>query len=127
VSSKHYGRSTTDSRREAFDELAIGLSGETISRGRALKLTAAALLGGALSIFVLADAAEAGPARMRRCRNECEGCCDPFGYCKGGNSNYACGYRGYSCENCGSGYFCDRVSNKRLGGVCLKIDVPSQH
>jgi hypothetical protein len=125
MSTKNYPRSTTDlRRRDAFDELAIGLSRESISRGRALKLTGAALLGGALSIFALADGAEAKKSKkskMALCREDCEGCCNPFGHCYGGNSNNYCGYNGHACGRCAEGYHCDSLDNKRLGGVCQPI------
>ena len=56
-----------------LDGLATGVADGTISRGRAIKLAGAALVGSALSVFVAEDAeAETRRgirARRRRCRN----------------------------------------------------------
>jgi hypothetical protein len=49
-----------------FDEAAKGLAGGTISRGRALKLTGSALLGGGL-LALLPDAAD---AQQQQCANK---------------------------------------------------------
>jgi hypothetical protein len=122
MASRDYGRWITDPRAEdAFDELALGLSREAISRGRALKLAGAALVGGALSIFALADDAEAADRRRRRirrqkrrCRDHCRGCCDPFGRCKSGREWKACGTEGEACQRCHSRH-CDRT----LGGCVV--------
>jgi hypothetical protein len=114
VSSNDYSRWAIDFREEeAFDELARGLSSEAISRGRALKLTGAAILGGALSVFALADDAEAANKRRRRrrrCRNHCAGCCDPFGHCQSGGRDDRCGHSGAACQRCGHGEVCFRRS-----------------
>ncbi len=66
----------------SFDELARGLASGTLSRGRALKLVGAALLGSALGIFGLA-----APAEAQRRRRRCAPCTTddpgtyPAGYC----------------------------------------------
>ena len=72
-----------------LDGLAAGMAGGTISRGRAIKLAGAALLGSALSLFVAAGKAEAHHLsdERRRCRRRggtfCYGphtggvCCGP--------------------------------------------------
>ena len=54
-----------------LDALATGMAEGTITRGRAMKLAGAALVGSALSLFALTDDAEAariGVARRRRLR-----------------------------------------------------------
>jgi hypothetical protein len=53
-----------------LDDLATGLADGTITRGRAMKLAGAALVGSALSLFVTddAEAARIGVARRRRLR-----------------------------------------------------------
>jgi len=47
----------------SLDNLAMGMSEGTITRGRAIKLVGAALLGSALSVFAGAEGADA----QRRC------------------------------------------------------------
>jgi hypothetical protein len=47
----------------SLDSLAMGMGEGTITRGRAIKLAGAALLGSALSVFAGAEAADA----QRRC------------------------------------------------------------
>jgi hypothetical protein len=49
-----------------LDAVATGVADGTISRGRAIKLAGAALLGSALSLFVAAGEAEASHHRSRR-------------------------------------------------------------
>ena len=53
-----------------LDDLATGMADGTITRGRAMKLAGAALVGSALSLFVTddAEAARIGVARRRRLR-----------------------------------------------------------
>jgi hypothetical protein len=46
----------------SFDELAIGLSSGTLSRGRALRLMGAALLGGTLASLGIGEAAADSPS-----------------------------------------------------------------
>jgi hypothetical protein len=72
VSRNNYSRWAIDSREkeEAYDEAAPRLSSKTISRGRARKLTGAAILGRVLSIFMLADDAEADNRQKRRERRQ---------------------------------------------------------
>jgi hypothetical protein len=75
-----------------FDDLAKGLDDGTVSRSRALKLTAGALLGSALIPLF-----SSSPAEARRRRNPCRG---KTPLCEGG-----------STENCKgtSGCFCART------------------
>jgi hypothetical protein len=53
-----------------LDDLATGMANGTITRGRAMKLAGAALVGSALSLFVTddAEAARIGVTRRRRLR-----------------------------------------------------------
>ena len=66
-------RSPEEHREPHLDELATGIADGTITRGRAMKLAGAALLGSALGLFA-ADDAEAHnrrgdkESRRRRCR-----------------------------------------------------------
>src|SRR5215208_973392 len=62
-----------EARERSFDALATGLASGSISRGRALKLMGAALLGGALSF--IPKVAEAAPLRK----------CDRAGECQNGS------------------------------------------
>src|SRR5215212_9957273 len=72
-------------RERSFDELARGLASGSISRGRALKLMGAALVGGVLaSMPGIAQAAACPPDRPVRCGGPNElpgGCCHEFRPC----------------------------------------------
>lgn len=63
----------------SFDDLAVELSDETITRGRAMKLVGAAVVGSVLSVFFATPEADArrrrGPAARcrRRGRKYCKG------------------------------------------------------
>ena len=63
-------RSPEEHREPHLDDLATGMADGTITRGRAMKLAGAALVGSALSLFVTddAEAARIGVARRRRLR-----------------------------------------------------------
>ena len=67
-------RSPEEHRGPHLDDLATGMADGTITRGRAIKLAGAALVGSALSLFVADDAAEAhnrrrgDESKRRRCR-----------------------------------------------------------
>jgi hypothetical protein len=70
-----------EARDHSFDELASGLASGTLSRGKALRLMAAALLGGALSFTPkVAEAAPQAVHNPHKCnsKGECEtgSCCD---------------------------------------------------
>ena len=54
---------------DRLDGLARGVADDTISRGRAIKLAGAALVGSALSLFVAPDDAEARVRRNQRVPN----------------------------------------------------------
>jgi hypothetical protein len=76
-----------EARERSFDELAVGLSSGTLSRGKAIKLMGAALVGGVLaSIPGIAEAAPPLKEAGRKCRrnDQCEtGLCLSSGVCSG--------------------------------------------
>jgi hypothetical protein len=76
-----------EARDHSFDELTRGLASGKLSRGKALRLMGAALVGGALaSIPGIAEAAPALKSGGRKCRSglQCEtGLCLPSGVCSG--------------------------------------------
>ncbi len=94
----------------SFDDLATGMADGTITRGRAMKLAGAALVGTALSVFAGAEAAEARHIDGRR---------------------HSCGRRGQRCvvrRNGRRRVFCCRfrvgASTCRtalLGGLCVRV------
>jgi hypothetical protein len=78
-------------RASSFDELAVGLSSGTLSRGKAIKLMGAALVGGVLaSIPGIAEAAPPLKFPGRKCKrdNQCatqlclSGVCAGLGACR---------------------------------------------
>jgi hypothetical protein len=85
-----------ETTNRSFDELASGLASGSISRGRALRLMGAALLGGALSFTP--KVAEAAITRHQ---------CDRAGECRNGS---CCGRtdttRGTCCGGGGTGVSC---------------------
>lgn len=56
----------------SFDDLAVELAGQTITRGRAIKLAGAALAGSVLSVFFAAPEADARRRKRRSRRARCE-------------------------------------------------------
>jgi hypothetical protein len=72
-----------------FDELASGLASDSISRGRALKLMGAALVGGTLASLGIREAAAAPPdctPNGKNCKRDkqcCSGNCSNSGTCVG--------------------------------------------
>ena len=69
---------------ELFDELATGLQTGAISRGKAIKLTGAALAASALGIFASEDEAEARRrCRTLSCREKCRRCRRSGRCCRG--------------------------------------------
>jgi hypothetical protein len=59
----------------SFDELAMALESDAITRGKAIKLTGAALAASALGIFASEDEAEARRrCRTLSCREKCRRC-----------------------------------------------------
>jgi len=69
---------------ELFDDLATGLQTGAISRGKAIKLTGAALAASALGIFASEDEAEARRrCRTLSCREKCRRCRRSGRCCRG--------------------------------------------
>ena len=63
------------SSEELFDDLATGLQTGAITRGKAIKLTGAAIAASALGIFSSEDEAEARRrCRTLSCREKCRRC-----------------------------------------------------
>lgn len=124
----------------SFDDLAKGVASGAVSRGRALRLAGAAILGSALSIFTLQEEAHAAPCskcgtkvgcdqkckRLRstpNCRQKFD--CRCLDRVEGGST---CGYiccgpdAATSCEtsaDCGPGRFCSVTA-----GECCERTVP---
>jgi hypothetical protein len=65
-----------DRGASSFDELAVGLSSGTLSRGKALKLMGAALVGGTLASLGIGEAAAVPRCKRagKRCKNGTQ-CC----------------------------------------------------
>ena len=83
-------------RERSFDELAIGLASGTLSRGRALRLMGAALVGGTLGSLGIG---EAGADQCKRAGKACKKnsqCCS--GNCSGGKC-VACPSGQVLCSN----------------------------
>ena len=90
----------------SLDNLAMGMSEGTITRGRAIKLVGAALLGSALSVFAGAEVADARP----RCGRRAVLCVQPR---PGGRRRFFCCPRALvqvsSCRTAILGDLCVRV------------------
>ena len=127
-----------DTSNHSFDELTRGLASGSISRGRALRLMGAALVGGTLgSLGGVAAADDECKPLNKKCRKNhqcCSGNCDTTsrtcacqsnggpcasnsqccsGNCAGGTCAAACLP---DCEPCTEGSQC-------CGGACVKFDV----
>ena len=78
-----------DTRESSFDALTKGLASGNVSRGKALRLMGAALLGGTLaSIPGVAFAANPCPSPRIKCRGEC--CAPGVTSCVGTGKNKTC-------------------------------------
>ena len=98
-----------------FDDLARGLADGSITRGKALRLMGAAVVGGTLGSLGLGGEASADPPGCKRngkaCKNNGQ-CCS--GNCSGGTCAAACVSDGGACtgntdccsDNCDSSGFC---------------------
>jgi hypothetical protein len=97
-----------------FDDLARGLASGTLSRGKALRLMGAALVGSALGSVGIGEAAAAPigcKADGKKCKKGNQ-CCS--GNCEGGTCAVACVSDGGACtgntdccsDNCDSSGFC---------------------
>src|SRR5215207_10704392 len=109
-------RGTTES---SFDELATGLASGSISRGRALRLMGAALVGGTLASVGMREAS-ADPPGCKRNGKACKKgtqCCS--GKCEGGTCAAACGSNGATCTE---GTQC--CSGNCKGGMCVESCIP---
>ena len=97
-----------------FDELARGLANGSVTRGKALRLMGAALVGGALASIP-------GTAWAARCpspRIKCRGQCCPTGVttCVGTGKNKTCGPCPNGTEDCGG--TCTDLSTTTNCGTC---------
>jgi hypothetical protein len=109
----------------SFDELAVGLSSGTLSRGKALKLVGAALVGGLLAS--LPGIAQAAPEACPPLRKQCgRGCCTLDAVCCGkGAKAICCPADSTCCQGegqticCGPGQICCR-----FGGGTTTCDTP---
>jgi hypothetical protein len=126
-----------ETRNRYFDELARGLAEGNVTRGKALRLMGAAVVGGALASLGIREAAADPPGCKRNgknctkdkvcCSGNCEGgtCSDPCpsGTVELSNGTCAkpCGTEPGQC-NCGSGCF----GANSGGGYCADIPSSSQ-
>jgi hypothetical protein len=81
----------TETTESSFDELTRGLASGTLSRGRALRLMGAALVGGTLASLGMGGEAAADPPGCKRNGKKCKQntqCCS--GRCAGGTCAEAC-------------------------------------
>jgi hypothetical protein len=117
-----------EARERSFDELARGLANGSISRGKALKLMGAALVGGTLGSLGIGGIAAAAPPGCRhngkQCKRDkqcCSGNCSSHGRCVGGAPGAGAGPP--ECVNCECG-FPQRQGNKlvcvRTQTVCVQ-------
>lgn len=97
-----------EAREHSFDELTRGLASGTLSRGRALRLMGAAVVGGALASLGIGEAAADQCKRNGKACKKNSQCCS--GTCAGGTCAAACVSSGGSCgidSDCCSGFLCD--------------------
>jgi hypothetical protein len=86
-----------EARERSFDELAIGLSSGTLSRGKALRLMGAALVGSTLGLLGMGGIAAADEECKRngkKCKKNrqcCSGICTSSGTCQSCNPGSSCG------------------------------------
>ena len=82
-------------REHSLDELARGLASGSISRGRALRLMGAALVGGTLASLGIGEAgADDCKRNGKRCKKNsqcCSGTCTSNGTCQGCTPGTSCG------------------------------------
>ncbi len=94
-----------ETRERSFDELARGLAEGSVTRGKALRLMGAALVGGTLASLGIGEAAAAPPGCKRNGKN----CTRNNQCCSGNCSNGTCACKTYSSDctknsECCSGY-----------------------
>lgn len=86
---------------DQLDGLARGVADGSISRGRAIKLAGAALVGGALTLFAGQEEADAVTARRRRrCRRRFDG---NGVLCSGRGRTVCCNNENTSARRCSRG------------------------
>jgi hypothetical protein len=121
----------------SFDELAVGLSNGSLSRGKALKLMGAALLGGTLASLGIGEAGAANLCRRngKACKSNsqcCSGNCDSSSNtcapaCPDGRvalSNGTCADACTSSDPCPAGCGCSLDVEQAL--YCGTVDGASQ-
>jgi hypothetical protein len=115
-----------EARERSFDELTRGLASGDISRGKALRLMGAALVGGTLASLGIGEAAADPPGCKRagkRCKED-EQCCS--GTCESGTCAAACVANGGTCStstdccsgNCSNGFCCASGRVGLSNGTC---------
>jgi hypothetical protein len=104
----------------SLDELAKGLATGTLSRGKALRLMGAALVGGALASIPGTAWAARCPSPRIRCRGQC--CPTPVTTCVGTGGNKTCGPCPNGTEDCGG--TCTDLSTTTNCGTCGNACVP---
>jgi hypothetical protein len=106
-----------EARDHSFDELTRGLASGSISRGKALRLMGAALVGGALASVGIGEASADDCKRNgKRCKKDKQ-CCS--GNCEGGTCAAACTSNSGSCT---SGSEC--CSGNCKSGTCVESCIP---
>jgi hypothetical protein len=80
---------TDQTRERSFDALARGLASGEVSRGKALRLMGAALVGGTLGSLGIGEAAAAPPA-PRGCKRDGKKCKEGSQCCSGNCSSGSC-------------------------------------
>ena len=109
-----------EARESSFDELTRGLASGSISRGKALRLMGAAVVGGALASLGIGEAAADPPGCKRngkKCKNGNQ-CCSLN--CSGGTCAAACVSNGGSCSTGGT----PCCSGNCKGGTCVESCIP---
>jgi hypothetical protein len=114
----------------SFDDLARGLADGSITRGKAIRLMGAALVGGALGSLGIGEAG-ADPIGCKRngkaCKKDTQ-CCS--GNCEGGTCAAACVSDGGACfdntdccsDNCDSSGFCFPPTGGTINVSCQCAD-----
>jgi hypothetical protein len=112
----------------SFDVLAMGMADGTITRGRALKLMGAVVLGGLGAMVGISAAAGDADARRKKgkhkrrqhtknatsmCLFSCTSGCCVGNDCKAGNTTQFCGTGGGACVTCATGESCLNGTNGR--------------
>jgi hypothetical protein len=117
-------------REHSFDELTRGMASGSISRGKALKLMGAALVGGTLAslgIGGIAAADEECKPEGKKCRKDeqcCSGTCSKIGTSRFGTCAAGCTSNGGTCStstDCCSGLVCKGPSGLR---TCAESCIP---